>query len=212
MAIQASQGMVMSRACCGLTGGIFSFVLSCHFHPQKGFKFCRIKELVHLFLCNMYELKVHYLRSSSSKISTQSARKFPKQLCQPADFFVSPLRNAFVEHTHLFIIFLEVLTCYDPYKKSIGSLYLSTRHGPFQVSPEEEHKNDQRDGTPLLWEQAERIGSVWPEDQKTLETPHYGLTIIKEEVKEREGHIFSRACCNRTRGNDFKLKESRFRG
>ena len=36
------------------------------------------------------------------------------------------------------------------------------RHGPVGVHPEEGHKSDPRDGTPLLQGQAERAGAVQP--------------------------------------------------
>ena len=34
---------------------------------------------------------------------------------------------------------------------------------------------------------------------------------LKGACKKDEDRLFSRACCNRTRGNGFKLKEGRFR-
>jgi len=34
---------------------------------------------------------------------------------------------------------------------------------------------------------------------------------LKRAYKKEECRLFSRACCNRTRGNSFKLKEGRFR-
>jgi len=34
---------------------------------------------------------------------------------------------------------------------------------------------------------------------------------LKEADKNREDRLFSRACCNRTKGNSFTLKEGRFR-
>mgnify|MGYP001860403718 FL=1 len=42
------------------------------------------------------------------------------------------------------------------------------RRGPVGVHPEESHKNDPKDGTPLLQEQAERARAVKPEKEKTL--------------------------------------------
>ena len=42
------------------------------------------------------------------------------------------------------------------------------RCGPAGVHPEEGHKNDPRDGTPLLRGQAERAGAVQPGEQKEL--------------------------------------------
>ncbi|PKU45118.1 hypothetical protein llap_4569 [Limosa lapponica baueri] len=42
------------------------------------------------------------------------------------------------------------------------------RHGPVGAGPEEEHKKDQRDGTPLLGGQSERVGVVQPGEEKAL--------------------------------------------
>lgn len=36
------------------------------------------------------------------------------------------------------------------------------------------------------------------------------VACLKGACKKNEERLFSRACCNRTRGNDFKLKEGRF--
>ena len=38
-----------------------------------------------------------------------------------------------------------------------------------------------------------------------------GLSVLKGGYKKDGDRHFSRACCNATRGNDFKLKEGRFR-
>ena len=37
------------------------------------------------------------------------------------------------------------------------------------------------------------------------------LFILKEGYKKEGDRLFSRVCCDRTRGNGFKLKENRFR-
>ena len=42
------------------------------------------------------------------------------------------------------------------------------RHGPVVVCPEKGHKNDPRDGTPLLRGQAERGGAVQPGEEKAV--------------------------------------------
>ena len=42
------------------------------------------------------------------------------------------------------------------------------RHGPVGVCPEEGHKNDPRDGAPLLQGQAERAGAIQAEEEKAL--------------------------------------------
>lgn len=56
-----------------------------------------------------------------------------------------------------------------------------------------------------LWEQADRTGVIQPreESRETLLWPFF-----KEEYKNNRDRLFSRACCNRTRGHSFKWKES----
>ena len=54
------------------------------------------------------------------------------------------------------------------------------RHGPVGAGPEEGHKNDQRDGTPLLWGKAERVGVVQPGEEKAPGRPYCSLSIQKE--------------------------------
>jgi len=42
---------------------------------------------------------------------------------------------------------------------------------------------------------------------------HYvrcGISVSKGVLYKRRDRLFSRVCCNRTRGNSFKLKEARF--
>lgn len=36
------------------------------------------------------------------------------------------------------------------------------------------HEDDPRAGAPLLWRQAERVGTLQPEGEKALERPNYG--------------------------------------
>ncbi|GAB0203350.1 mitochondrial enolase superfamily member 1 [Grus japonensis] len=47
------------------------------------------------------------------------------------------------------------------------------RHGP------DGHKDDQRDGAPLLQRRAERVGVVQPGGEKALGRPHCGLSVLK---------------------------------
>ena len=56
-----------------------------------------------------------------------------------------------------------------------------------RVHAEEGHKNDPRDGTPLLREQAERAGAVQPREKKGLRRHHSGLLVSKGELQERRG-------------------------
>ena len=51
------------------------------------------------------------------------------------------------------------------------------RHGPVRVHPEEGHKNDLRDGTPLLQRQAERAGTVQPGEEKGPGRPESSLSV-----------------------------------
>jgi len=53
------------------------------------------------------------------------------------------------------------------------------RHGPVGTGPEEGHKNDQRDGTPLLSGKAERAGAVQPGEEKALGRPVCSLSVLK---------------------------------
>jgi len=80
------------------------------------------------------------------------------------------------------------------------------------VGPGEDHKNDQRYGVLLLWGEAERVGVIQPGEEKAAGRPYFSISILKETTSKKDGdRLFSRACCNRTRGDVFKLKEGRFR-
>ena len=86
------------------------------------------------------------------------------------------------------------------------------RHGSAGALPEEGHKNGQKDGTPVLREQAETAGVVRPGEEKAPERPYCSLSELCKGAYTKDGDKhFSRACCNRTRDNGFKLKEGRFR-
>lgn len=71
------------------------------------------------------------------------------------------------------------------------------RHGPVGAGPEEGHKNEQRDGEPLLWGKAERVGVVQPGEERAPGRPYCSL--------------FTKACSDRTRSNGFQFKEGKFR-
>jgi len=61
------------------------------------------------------------------------------------------------------------------------------RHGPVGVHPEEGHRNDPRNGTPLRG-QAEGAGAVQPGEEKAARRPESGLSVSKGELQERRGH------------------------
>ena len=47
------------------------------------------------------------------------------------------------------------------------------------------HKNDQRDGTPLLRREAERVGAVQPGEEKAVGRPYCGLSVLKGGLYKR---------------------------
>ena len=62
-----------------------------------------------------------------------------------------------------------------------------------------------------LWGQAERAGAVQPGEEKALGRPESGLSISLGGCKKEGNRLFSRVCCDRTKGNSFKLKEEKNR-
>ena len=81
----------------------------------------------------------------------------------------------------------------------------------FGVGPEKGHKNDQRDGTPLLCGKVERVGAVQPEEQKAPGRRYSSLPVPEWAYKRAGEGLITRAWSDRTRGNGFRLKEGRFR-
>lgn len=80
--------------------------------------------------------------------------------------------------------------------------------GTAGLSPEKDHKDDQRAETALWWRQAERIEVVQSKEDfgKTLYPP----SSTQRELQERQ-RLFTRACSDMTRWNDLQQEESRFR-
>jgi len=75
------------------------------------------------------------------------------------------------------------------------------------------HKNGQRDGTPLLWGKAERVGAVQPAEEKVFPdcSLRAAFQYMKGAYKKAGEELFTRACSDRTRGNGVKPEEGRFR-
>jgi len=61
------------------------------------------------------------------------------------------------------------------------------RDGPAGAHPEESHKNDLRDGTPLLPGQAERAGAVHLGEEKALGRPESSLSVSKGGAIRKKG-------------------------
>jgi len=79
------------------------------------------------------------------------------------------------------------------------------------VGPEVGHKDDPRDGAPLLCGKAERVGVVQPGEKKAVGTPYSSLSVPEQGLNKRWGKYLQQGCCDRTRSNGFKLREGRFR-
>ena len=60
-----------------------------------------------------------------------------------------------------------------------GESSAQERHEAVGVCPEEGHKNDPGDGTPLLWGQAERAEAVHLEEEKALRRPECSFSVSK---------------------------------
>jgi len=78
------------------------------------------------------------------------------------------------------------------------------RHGAVGAHPEEGHKNDPKDGTPLLQGGAERAGSVQPGEEKAQGDLRTIFQYLEGGCKKEGDRSFNRICCDRTRGKGFK--------
>jgi len=56
-----------------------------------------------------------------------------------------------------------------------------------------------------------RVGVDQPGEEKAPGRHYCGFSVLIEACKKDGEKLFSKACCDRIRGNSFKLKESRFR-
>jgi len=86
-------------------------------------------------------------------------------------------------------VILPLLLCAGETSPGVLQLLCCTavQHRPVGVCPEEGHKNDPRDGTPLLQGRVERAGAVQPGGGKAVRGPDSSLSISKEELQERRG-------------------------
>jgi len=73
------------------------------------------------------------------------------------------------------------------------------RHRPVGAGPEKGHKNDQRDGTPLLGGKAERGGAIQPGEEKPPGRPYSSLPVPERAYKKAGEGLFTRAGSDRTR-------------
>ena len=73
---------------------------------------------------------------------------------------------------------------------------------PVGTRPGEGHNNGLRGGTPFYGDRL-RAGAAQPREEKAPGRP-FG---IQRDCKKEEVRLFNRVCCDRTRGNGFKLKE-----
>jgi len=80
------------------------------------------------------------------------------------------------------------------------------RHGPVRAGPEEGHKSDQRDGTPLLGGKTERVGVVQLEKRRLQGDLTAAFQYLKGAYRKAEEELSTRACSDGSRGNGFKLK------
>ena len=72
------------------------------------------------------------------------------------------------------------------------------RHRPVGAGPEKGHKNDQRDGTPLLGGKAERGGAIQPGEEKPPGRPYSSLPVPERAYKKAGEGLFTRAGSDRT--------------
>ena len=78
------------------------------------------------------------------------------------------------------------------------------KHRPVGVHPEEGHKNGPRDGTPP-YEYRLRAGMCSLEKGRLWGDLRVAFSI-ERGCKNEGDRLFSRVCCDRKRGNGFKLK------
>ena len=85
------------------------------------------------------------------------------------------------------------------------------RYGPAGVHPEEGHKNGPRGRTSPCKDRLRELGLCSLEKRRLWRDLRAAFGYLKRSCKKEEDRLFIRVCRDRTRGNDFKLKELRGR-
>jgi len=85
------------------------------------------------------------------------------------------------------------------------------RHGPVGAGPEEEHKKIQGLEHLSYEERLRELGLFILEKRRLRVDLIVAFQYLKRAYQEDRDRLLSRACCDKTRGNVFELKEGRFR-
>jgi len=90
--------------------------------------------------------------------------------------------------------------------------YLNAKYASFCDTLEKlhtnfSHDNDQRAGTPFLRRQAERVKVVQPAEGKLQGHPIVTFQFLEWAYKKGGERLFTRASCDRTRGNSLNLEK-----
>lgn len=106
----------------------------------------------------------------------------------------------------IFALYSTFVRPHLDYCVHLWGLQCQKTHGHIEASPGD-HRDDERDGAALLRRQAEKVGVA----QKRLQEDFTAAFNTERSPEKRCGEIyffFTKVCSDRTRGNDFKLKET----